>query len=315
MLNERELNLQLFAEGGDGSSAGAGSATTGENNVSSVAEKKGEYANVLFGKQAEPLTSETVKETKPTDQAKEEVTDPQKEAQDKRKAFLDLVKGEYKDIYTQETQNIINKRFKETKELEAKNAQYQGLVDNLMAKYNVTDFKALTTAIDNDNSAWETFADEAGMSVDQYKQFKTMERENARLKAEQSQRIAQANADAQLQRWNEEAKAVKDKFPNFNLEADVKDQRFQAMLRSGVPMEHAYKTLHFDELMQDSVKTTAENTEKAVVENIRAKGSRPSENASSTKSAFTVKNDVTKLTRADRAEIARRASRGENISF
>jgi hypothetical protein len=52
-----------------------------------------------------------------------------------------------------------------------------------------------------------------------------------------------------------------------------------------------------------------------VVAKIKSKAARPSENGTSSQSAVIVKNDVHNLSRADRAEIARRAQRGEKISF
>ena len=88
-----------------------------------------------------------------------------------------------------------------------------------------------------------------------------------------------------------------------------------AMLKTGLPMEHAYKVQHMDELIADARMTTAATVEKATIDNIRAKGARPQENGSSPQSAFTVKDDVSKLTKKDRAEIARRAARGERIEF
>ena len=49
--------------------------------------------------------------------------------------------------------------------------------------------------------------------------------------------------------------------------------------------------------------------------NLKAKQSRPAENGTSSKTAVIVKNDVSKLTRAERAEVARRAMLGEHIEF
>lgn len=312
---ELKFRLQLFAEGGDGSSAGGDGATMGDanNNISApTRQKKGEYANVKFGKQpeAEPLTSG----------AEEVATEKQESTPDpdaKLKAFQDMVKGEYKDIYTQETQKIINKRFKETKNLESQVAQQNEVLDMIYQKYNISDrdLAKLQEAINNDDTYWEQGADEAGLTIEQFKHLKKLEKENAQFLKEQQERQTQANVNAQLQRWQEEADAVKAKFPSFNLEAEVQNENFQRMLRSGVPMEHAYKVAHFDELMNDSVRTTAAETEKAVVNNIRAKGNRPSENAAMQQSAFTVKSDVSKLTAKDRAEIARRVARGERIEF
>ncbi len=84
------------------------------------------------------------------------------------------------------------------------------------------------------------------------------------------------------------------------------------MLRSGVPMEQAYKVMHFDELQE----ATKKAQEEAIIANVKAKGTRPVENSTSSPSAsFTTKSDVHKLTKEDRAEIARRVMRGEKISF
>ena len=59
----------------------------------------------------------------------------------------------------------------------------------------------------------------------------------------------------------------------------------------------------------------AKATEKQVVDGIRAKGARPQENGTTSQGAFIVKDDVSKLSKRDRAEIIRRAARGEHIEF
>lgn len=69
--------------------------------------------------------------------------------------------------------------------------------------------------------------------------------------------------------------------------------------------------MHFDEIMSAERNVT----EQAVIQNIRAKGTRPTENGISSQSAFTIKDDVSKLTKADRAAIAKRVARGEIIEF
>ena len=56
-------------------------------------------------------------------------------------------------------------------------------------------------------------------------------------------------------------------------------------------------------------------TEKQVVDGIRAKGARPAEVGMTSSSGFIIKDDASKLTRQDRAEIARRATMGEKIRF
>ena len=77
----------------------------------------------------------------------------------------------------------------------------------------------------------------------------------------------------------------------------------------------AYEVAHLDTIKGGIAQQTAAKTERAVVENIRAKGNRPAENGVGSGSGITVKNDVSKLSRQDRQEIARRVARGENIRF
>lgn len=80
-------------------------------------------------------------------------------------------------------------------------------------------------------------------------------------------------------------------------------------------MEDAYKTMHFDEIQSATAQASQVITEKAVTDNIRAKGSRPAEAGLQNQGAFSTHTDVSKLTKQDRAEIARRAARGETITF
>ena len=87
------------------------------------------------------------------------------------------------------------------------------------------------------------------------------------------------------------------------------------MLKAGVPVQHAYEVIHMDEIKAGVAQSTARQTEKQVVDGIRAKGNRPAENGTSSQSAFTVKDDPHKWTKQDRAEVARRVARGETIKL
>ena len=236
---------------------------------------------------------------------------------ERRKAYRDLMEGEYKDLYTEDTQHLINQRFKETEDLREQNAKSQSVLRILMGRYNIEDgdLGKLRKAIEEDDAYWAGAADEAGMSVEQYKQFQKLKRQNAELVELQRQRQGAERAERQTRQWVSEAEALKAKFPKFDLSTEVKNPQFLAMLKAGTPVEHAYKVLHFDELVGDAVSVTAARQEQKVVAQVRARGARPAENGTAAQSAFTVKDDVSKLSKKDRAEIARRAQRGEIISF
>ena len=341
MKSENLLNIRLdlfdggAAAGGDGAGAAAPASQNGDGAKggsqaapgSTRRGKSGEFQNVLFGKQSAPAAAGegggqegqqqssaagSDKDTQPG------VTTTSDTLEARRKAFQDLVNSEeYKDIYTEETQRIINRRFRETQNLEQQVARNQPLIDMLMQRYKISDgdIGKLTAAIENDDAYWSEAAEEAGMSVEQYKQFQKLQRENAALMRDQQQRRSQQAAQQQLQKWYGEAEQVKGVYPSFDLNAEVKNRQFISMLKSGVPMQHAYEVVHLDDIKAGVAKMQAKATERQVVDGIRAKGARPQENGTTSQSAFTVKDDVGKLTKAERAEIARRVARGELIKF
>lgn len=308
------FSLSRFDGGAGAGGAAEGGDTGGTQATPSVAGKGksgGTTAQILYGKQSAGEGSPVAGEN--GDTAKE----AQKTPEERRKAYRDLVEGEYKDIHTEEMQRIIDRRFKETEDLRELNAKSQSVLSILMARYNIEDgdLGKLQKAIEEDNAYWADAADEAGMSVEQYKELQKLKRQNAELVRQQQQRQGMERAERQTRQWFAEAQALQAKFPKFDLSAEVKNPQFLAMLKAGTPVEHAYKVIHFDELVSDAVSTTAAQQEQKVVAQVRARGARPAENGTAAQSAFTVKDDVSKLSKKDRADIARRAIMGEIISF
>lgn len=322
------VTLDLF-DGAAGAAAsgageGAGSGTQGETQQTSPAATRrgssGEYSNVKFGKQDQPAAAGGQQANPPDageESKKQGVETTSDTLEDKRKAFRALVDGEYKDQYTEDTQRIIDRRFRETKNLETQLSQQKPILDMLMQRYKIADgdLAKLTQAIENDNAYWSQAAEEAGMSVEQYKQFQKLQRENAQLLQAQRRSQSQQAAQQQLQKWYQEAEAMKADYPDFDLGRESQDPQFLSMLRSGVPVKLAYEVMHMDEIKSTVAQTTAQKTEKQVVEGIRAKGARPAENGTSSQSGFFVKDDPAKWTKKDRAEIVRRVQRGEQIKL
>ena len=332
------VNLCLFDGGAAGAAAagageGTGSGTQGDSqqtdpgatrrgNQTTAAQRRGsgEYSNVKFGKQDQPAAAGGQQANPPDageESKKQGVETTSDTLEDKRKAFRALVDGEYKDQYTEDTQRIIDRRFRETKNLETQLSQQKPILDMLMQRYKIGDgdLGKLTQAIENDNAYWSQAAEEAGMSVEQYKQFQKLQRENAQLLQAQRRSQNQQAAEKQLQKWYQEAEAMKADYPGFDLGRESQDPQFLSMLRSGVPVKLAYEVMHMDEIKSTVAQTTAQQTEKQVVEGIRAKGARPAENGTSSQSGFVVKDDPAKWTKKDRAEIVRRVQRGEQIKL
>ena len=329
LLKKLLVNLALFDGEGGGSAAsasgsGAGDASATGDTHSAVPEstrrgkKSGEFAKVKFGKQ--DAASNTT-DAKAAENAAEGSAAGSQDAkasatlEERKKAFEDLINGEYKDLYTEKTQDMIDKRFKRTKQLEADSAAAQPIMDMLMQRYSIEDgdMSKLKAALDNDDLYWNVAAEEAGMSVDTFKEMQRLKRENKAHSNMQAAAEAEQKTRERVQGWLSEAEALKGKFPEFSLEKESGDPQFMAMLRRGVPLEHAYKIKYFDKLMSDATQSAAATAEKRVVDNVRAKGTRPAENGASSQSAFTVMDDPSKWNKKHRAEVARRVMRGEKI--
>lgn len=332
----------------EGAGEGANSGVTTSNGTSAEASpvsrrrsKAGVYDNVKFGKQptaedagagdgviasdAGKNGNGTAKSAENTSAEADKKADAPKSREERRRAYDEFIKGEGKEFYAEDTQKIVSRRVNDLKAMEEKMGKLQPFMDALSDKYNLSadDLEGLMKAIQSDRDFFSEAAAEAGMdNPETYRKFREAQRktkamedaQNAQKAAEEAQR-RQNFVQQKMQAWQTEAEGVKGKYPGFNFEADSANPQFMSMLRAGVSIEAAYRALHHDEIVAGAVDNARAQTEKSVVENIRAKGSRPAENGTSSASAFTYKSDVSKLSRADRAEIARRAARGEKIVF
>ena len=122
-------------------------------------------------------------------------------------------------------------------------------------------------------------------------------------------------AQQKLNEWYAESEKVKEVYPTFDFRAETADRDFLGLLKSGLSVQQAYELKHMDEIKANAAKAAAQTAGQQMAAKIQSKASRPKENGTSSQSAVIVKNDVHSLTRAERAEVVRRAQRGEKISF
>ena len=299
--NNLWLNLQLFAEGaGDGGTA-TGTAETG---TPAMSAKDDNLADVKYGIQEE---TRTVTESKTVDKAV-----------DRNAEFEKLIKGEYKNEFDARMQDTIQKRLKSTKETVEKYEALTPTLELLAKKYgikDVTDINALNKAIEEDDAYYEEEALEKGISVEQLKEIRKMEKENAELKRQMQEEQAQKNASQLYSRWLNEAEQTKGVYPSFDLQAEMQNPRFLDLLKSNVDVRTAYEVLHKDEIIPAAMQFTAKTVEQKLANKIIANGARPSENGNSAQSASRTKSDVSTLSNADMDEVIRRARQGERITF
>lgn len=309
ILFPKLLDLQLFADGGTGGDGGTGAeGATGVTATAAVSQNKGVKSNSLegvkYGIQAEETTpAAEVKETAPTE--------------DRAAKFKALIEGEYKDLYDAKMQETVQKRLKNSKEDKEKLTAITPILDMLSKKYGVdsSDINALNKAIEDDNSYYEDEALEKGITVEQLKEIRKLERENAEFKKAKEEADRRENANKIYAQWMEQEQKTKSVYPNFSLQNEMQNPQFVNLLRSNIDVQTAFEVIHKDEIIPAAMQYTAKQVEEKISNKIIANGARPTENGNSSQGASVTKSDVSTLTKADIAEINRRVARGERISF
>lgn len=356
---EKMVNLQLFAEGcGDGGAAAA--AASAADAAPEVQEPALRPAEERLARRSGVLKRSSREEGSPSQSAQsaasspeggalgseekseldEEAAENQNEAEGKdgeekgegktkspeerRKAFGELLRGEYADLTEELMQNAVTEA---TRRLEASPAM-KGLMQALQEKYgtDANDLVALTEAVRNgavkDDDYYEKLAMEKGVSTKTARELDKLESQNKQL-TEQQQLIRQMERQreqqariAELQAgWDREAEQLKAQYPDFNMAEVLANPEVEKMMRSGVSMTNAYRSAYFDHILKQQQAATAQQVEQGVVNRMQQRNARPGENGTRPGGAVQTKIDVSHMSRKEMEEMERRAMRGEVITL
>lgn len=276
----RRLNLRMF----DGEGGGEGSAATG----------------------AEAAAPETT-EGQQAEQTPEE----------REKAFNDMINGEFRDLFDARMQKAIKERVGEVKQLQQQLQQQNDVIGLVAKKYGISTDKMgdIREALESDDVFWEEAAADQGMTVDSYKKMVKLEAENEALHKAREEAERKNQKDAVFQKWDREAEELKRMYPQFDLQSEIQDKRFLDLMGAGIDMRTIYETLHHDEILPALMQQTAKAATKQQAAAARSGQMRPVENGMSSRPAAQTVKDPAKMTKEERQEYARRAARGEIITF
>lgn len=356
---EKMVNLQLFAEGcGDGGAAAA--AASAADAAQEVQEPALRPAEERLARRSGVLKRSSREEGSPSQSAQsaasspeggalgseekseldEEAAENQNEAEGKdgeekgegktkspeerRKAFGELLRGEYADLTEELMQNAVTEA---TRRLEASPAM-KGLMQALQEKYgtDARDLVALTEAVRNgavkDDAYYEKLAMEKGVSTRTARELDKLESQNKHLTEQQQmiqqmerQRAQQARI-AELQAgWDREAEQLKAQYPDFNMAEVLANPEVEKMMRSGVSMTNAYRSAYFDHILKQQQAATARQVEQGVVNRLQQRNARPGENGTRPGGAVQTKIDVSHMSRKEMEEMEKRVMRGEVITL
>lgn len=341
MFRKFILNLRMFGEGG----ASAAPAATGESagnaaeiTAGTVMEDGTQVDDRLAARmnaQEErrkargqaPLYTKNrttgVQQEQPTAEAQK----AEEPANDQASKWQELIKGEYKEQYGKSVQEAIQNRFKNqqdaTKDLAAANdklAMLQPLIESVARQQGMDpeDLPALVQAVQNQDPKIEEEAEAAGMTVDGYLTMKRIEAANAEYKAREQQDIFQRRVQEHHAKLVQQAEALKQRFPDFDLEKELfnpNDDRFLKMTspEGGLDVETAYFALHHRELEPQAMAYGIQKAQEQMAQTLQANGRRPTEGAMSGGQAGNFQIDPHKMSKAERADLIRRARMGEEI--
>jgi hypothetical protein len=236
-----------------------------------------------------------------------------------------LIKGKFKEQYGKAVNDAVNKRFKNQKDLQGQIDAIDPIIRAVAQRYDVKadalgniPISVLQDKVLNDNSLYEQEAYERGMSVEDLKQMKSLERENAQLK--------RATQVTQEQReWDNlvaQGEVLKETYPAFDMDNEMLNPQFGKLLatfqRSGFPnpVQIAFETVHRDEIMGGAMQYAVQQTQQKISNSIQSGMTRPQENGTSqTAAGAPTALDPSKLTKDQIEDIKRRAARGERITF
>ncbi len=247
-----------------------------------------------------------------------------KSPEERRKAFGELLRGEYADLTEELMQNAVTEA---TRRLEASPAM-KGLMQALQEKYgtDANDLVALTEAVRNgavkDDAYYEKLAMEKGVSTRTARELDKLESQNKHLTEQQQmiqqmerQRVQQARI-AELQAgWDREAEQLKAQYPDFNMAEVLANPEVEKMMRSGVSMTNAYRSAYFDHILKQQQAATAKQVEQGVVNRMQQRNARPGENGTRPGGAVQTKIDVSHMSRKEMEEMEKRVMRGEVITL
>lgn len=283
--------LQLFAEGGDGASAGGGTAEAGPSGETAPVED----ANLSrIPERAKKAYREAVAKHQP----KAEPTVQNQETDSNKPqhlSYTDLIKSdEYKEEHKAYMDKTIKDRFKKYEGMEASNAKMSEALQVVATKYGLDpeadDFlDSLSSKIAEDNSYYEDYAEKHDISVEEARKNISLERKVKALEMqEEARKREEAQAEA-VRTLRENSEKTKARFPEFDFETEMQNENFRRLcaITQG-DTTAAYMALHWNEEIPRQVSRQAAQAKVAISNSIASNQGRPVESGLSNNPAAVV---------------------------
>ena len=301
-MSEYLRNYQLFAEGGESGSPAEGS-TGGDDIPGSIPPRARENYRKAMAKMKGSESAEAPS-AEPQAQVETETASVSNDL-----SYADLIKSDkYRDEHKAYMEKTIQERFKKYKGLEERQAKSDELLSTIAQKYGLDSASEsflddLKTKVDADDSYYEDYAMAHDISTEEARRVVGLERKVAQAenqrKAEEQMRQEEAQRALAMERWNRlqaNAEQTKLRFPNFNLENEMKDERFARLCAvNNDDTTAAYMACHWNDVINNTAQVASQQAQIQTANAIASGKNRPVENGMNAKPGVVVEQDFRKM--------------------
>lgn len=299
----RHFNLQMFAEGGDGGDGGSPASSEGAGEVS-IPDSIPARARETYKKAVERTrgNAQTPKQTEP--QSTESTASEEAKT---HVPYSELIKSdEYRAEHEEWTKKTINERLKKYKGQEEQLNRSNSLLALVGNKYGLDSASEsfmddIAKAIEQDDSYYEKYAMEHDVTPSVAREIVTLERKVSEQNAREEEARKQEEQRQRAQALLESAERTKQKFPNFDLNAEMQNEQFRRILAAtNGDTTAAYRTIHWDDVVPQMVQAGQQQAVQMTANSVKANKSRPVEAAlSNTAPSVQISKDYSKMNLAE----------------
>lgn len=304
MLNKLWLNLQLFADGGDGGGDGSSStSSTGESvgsNESGEIEIPSSVPERARKNYQEAMKKHSGSTTKADTQKTDNAQPTNEQGATGTMSYEDFIK-EHKDEHKAYMDKTIGDRLKKYKGIESDLEKHKELLNTVAFKYGVNPdsdnfLQSLAEKIEADDSYYENYAMEHDMTAEDARRVVTLERKAAQYDAVREQQEKQEQMRQHIMVLQQNAEKTKKQFPDFDLETEMQDERFRRLCAANQgDTTSAYMACHWNEIIPATVQRASRQIQEQTAQSVASNQSRPIENGMSSSAPSVVQQDFSNM--------------------
>ena len=338
MKAKKWMLLQLFAEGGDGGSTGgdgnAAASASGETGVAAEHQrllelgvpadklrKRAHRAKAQLPAGAvqteDPANPQKAPETQGQAAAATEPTEDPKPA----RMTWDEIKADPE--FSGKMQEMMQARLKNVKQAQSDLETLNPALKMIAKEYGLDpeklDYAALAEKVTQDDRYFEDKAIQMGTTPDIARKLEHYDVLQKQQRDQEARTMQEQKMQQHYQSLLQQGETLKQKFPGFNLQEELKNPVFARMTAPGVGLsvEDAYYSVHRKEIQAAAMQVTAQQTAQQISNAIQSNGNRPQENGTAAQASsvttFNYRNASKEQREALKRAIRDAGARGEKL--